>query len=81
MILHFLLFKELDKQAGAFFCGQDFLLFGLLYSIEEKLLETNGIPQCLISTSWECFCFPLACWQCPLQPKCVDLSFAPHHLQ
>lgn len=57
------------------------LLFGLLYCIEEKHLEPYGIPQCLISTSWECFCFPLDCWQCPLWPKCVDLSFGvPHPL-
>lgn len=70
------------NEQGLFFLWSGFLLlFGLLYSIERKHLEPYGIPQCLISTSWECFCFPLACWQCPLWPKCVDLSFGvPHPL-
>lgn len=78
----YLLFRELDKQAGAFFflLWLGFLLlFGLLFSIEGKHLEPYGIPQCLISTSWECFYFPLVCWQCPLWAKCVDLSFGVLH--
>lgn len=54
-------------------------IFGLLYSIEGKHLEPYGMAQCLISTSWECFCFLLVCWQCPLWPKCVDLSFGVPH--
>lgn len=70
-----LLFRELDKKQGLFPVVVILLLFGLLYSIERKHFEPYGKPQYLISTSWECFCFPRVCWQCPLWPKFVDWFF------